>query len=107
MAALTDGHHHDLARAEPERPLAGIVLCEDGKHALHTAQHSTMHNDWPLVCVGLTRVDEVKADWQLEIQLNSGALETTLERIIYCVRLCSGGRGGSRECVWVCVWGVV
>ncbi len=37
-----------LAWREPEGPLAGVVLAEDGKHALHRAQDGPVNDDRPL-----------------------------------------------------------
>mmetsp|Transcript_63968 Transcript_63968/g.164659 ORF Transcript_63968/g.164659 Transcript_63968/m.164659 type:complete len:336 (+) Transcript_63968:80-1087(+) len=42
---LTHGHDHDLARRQPQRPLAAVVLDEDGAHTLDGAQDGAVdHN---------------------------------------------------------------
>lgn len=48
IAGIADGYHHHLSRAEPQRPFTSIVLCQDGKHALHTTQYRSMYNDGAL-----------------------------------------------------------
>ena len=40
----SDGNDDALARAEPERPLAGERFRQNGDHALHRAQHRPMDN---------------------------------------------------------------
>ena len=42
----------DLARRQPQRPLAGKVLGQDGEHALHATQNSPVHDDRPLKRLG-------------------------------------------------------
>ena len=44
-----------LARGHPEGPLAGIVLAEDGKHALHGAQDGPVDDHRPLRLAGVLR----------------------------------------------------
>mmetsp|Transcript_6588 Transcript_6588/g.15853 ORF Transcript_6588/g.15853 Transcript_6588/m.15853 type:complete len:566 (+) Transcript_6588:515-2212(+) len=82
IARLRDWYNHHLARAEPERPLASKVLCEDGEHSLHRAEDCSVHNYRPLVLSCLLRhVGEVKADRQLEVELHRGALEAAPQRV--------------------------
>mmetsp|Transcript_26265 Transcript_26265/g.66878 ORF Transcript_26265/g.66878 Transcript_26265/m.66878 type:complete len:389 (+) Transcript_26265:617-1783(+) len=83
VRGLADGHHHDLARVEPEGPLARVVLGEDRKHALHAAQHRAVHNHRALRLGLLGDVLEVEADGQLEVKLHGGALELALERVVH------------------------
>ncbi len=52
------GRH--LARRQPQGPLAGVVLGEDGEHALHRAQDGAMQNDRLLQRLVLRAVLEVK-----------------------------------------------
>lgn len=39
-----NGHHHDLARAQPKRPLASKVLTQNGKHALNRTENGAVDN---------------------------------------------------------------
>mmetsp|Transcript_75896 Transcript_75896/g.164253 ORF Transcript_75896/g.164253 Transcript_75896/m.164253 type:complete len:846 (+) Transcript_75896:181-2718(+) len=48
---LADGHDHDLAGRQPQRPLAGVVLDEDGGHALDGAQDGAVDHDGALEAV--------------------------------------------------------
>jgi hypothetical protein len=43
--AHADGTDNDLARREPERPLAGKVLAQDGREALDAAGHGAVDHD--------------------------------------------------------------
>ena len=73
-----DGDEHHLAGAEPQRPLAAVVLAEDGEHSLDTAEHGAMDNDRPgellALLLGVGGVLQIEADGELEIELDGGAL---------------------------------
>lgn len=96
-----DGNNKDLARAEPEWPLATEVLDQDTQESLETADDGTMDDDGAstagagLVALRLSllglilsslllvgHVLHLEVDRSLVIELNSGTLEFTLE----CIR---------------------
>lgn len=72
-----------LSRAEPEGPFGGIVLCQDGKHALHRSQDGSVDHDRPLM-PRLCLILQVESVGQLEVQLDSGALELAHESVVHC-----------------------
>ena len=73
-----DGDEHHLAGAEPERPLAAVVLAEDGEHPLDAAEHGAMDHDGPgellALLLGVGGVLQIEADGELEVELDGGAL---------------------------------
>lgn len=46
-------HHTHLTRAEPQRPLAGVGLAQDGDHALHRSEDGPVYDHRPLLLAGL------------------------------------------------------
>ncbi len=64
------GRH--LAGVEPQRPLGGKVLGQDGEHALHGAEDGAVHDDRPLPGPVLGHVLQPEADGQLEVELEGG-----------------------------------
>lgn len=72
----------DLSRAEPEGPLGSIVLCQDGKHALHRPQDCSVDHDRPVVA-GLCLVLQVEPDGQLEVQLDCCTLKLAHEGVVH------------------------
>mmetsp|Transcript_87591 Transcript_87591/g.194821 ORF Transcript_87591/g.194821 Transcript_87591/m.194821 type:complete len:432 (-) Transcript_87591:1520-2815(-) len=45
---LTNRHHHDLSRREPEGPLPSVMLDQDRRHPLNGTKDGTVDDDWPL-----------------------------------------------------------
>lgn len=73
----------DLSRAEPEGPFGCVVLCEDGKHALHRPQNGSVDHDRPLVAC-LSLVLQVETNGQLKVQLHCSTLELAHEGVVDC-----------------------
>mmetsp|Transcript_61073 Transcript_61073/g.113305 ORF Transcript_61073/g.113305 Transcript_61073/m.113305 type:complete len:250 (+) Transcript_61073:404-1153(+) len=48
IVLVGNGHNHDLPWVEPERPLASIVLGQNGKHSLNAPQDGSVDHDRPL-----------------------------------------------------------
>mmetsp|Transcript_25051 Transcript_25051/g.67603 ORF Transcript_25051/g.67603 Transcript_25051/m.67603 type:complete len:253 (-) Transcript_25051:71-829(-) len=86
-------HNHYLARREPERPLARVVLDQNGRHTLDGSKHGAVNDHRPLEVVaalsvgsrggrrGRGLIPKVEADRQLEIELHGGALVHTLHGV--------------------------
>jgi hypothetical protein len=56
--AHADGNDNDLARREPERPLAGKVLAQNGREALDAAGHGAVDHDGAGAAGGQGLLDE-------------------------------------------------
>lgn len=86
VGADHDWDDHDLTGREPERPLSGVMLSQDGNETLERTVDGTMDHDWSGVVVdgilsillldgGLTGVVlELELLWKLEVELDGGAL---------------------------------
>ena len=70
-----------LSGAEPKGPLGGIVLRQNGKHALHRPQDGSVNHDRPVMAC-LSLVLEVETNGQLEIELDGGTLELAHEGVV-------------------------
>mmetsp|Transcript_3426 Transcript_3426/g.9896 ORF Transcript_3426/g.9896 Transcript_3426/m.9896 type:complete len:236 (-) Transcript_3426:1857-2564(-) len=62
VAALADGHDHHLAWRQPQGPLAGVVLGEDGEHALHGAQDGSVQDHRLLQRLVLRPILQIELD---------------------------------------------
>lgn len=89
--AHADGDDDDLARRQPERPLAGKVLGENGREALDAAGHGAVDHDRS-GAAGRKRL------------LDQEGLPLVLAILLVVVdslwRRCGSGRGSRHHAVW-------
>lgn len=102
LGVVVGGRHdrddQDLSRAEPERPLAGKVLCENTKHSFEAAQHGSVNHDGACVSgrelllgvaaiadSGLAlvgNISKLESSGQVEVELHGTALVFSLQGIV-------------------------
>ena len=70
----SDGDNLTLTRADPERPFAGVVLSQNGDHALDRAENGSVDNDGLLLLASLVDERQIEAYRQLKVELDRGAL---------------------------------
>ena len=75
------GDDNGLARAQPEGPLALEVLQQDGEGTLHGTQNGAVDHHRTLHGSLGTLVAQVKADGELEVQLDGGGLVYTTKAV--------------------------
>lgn len=68
--------HLHLAWVDPKRPLARETLGEDGNHTLHRPQDRAVDHHGPLRGALARHILQLKALWQLEVELDGRTLKT-------------------------------
>lgn len=87
LAVSVDRDDPCLHRGQPGREGAGRVLCEDAHEALDGAEYGPVDHDGPLLGVLPIHVLHLKALWEVEVQLDGGALPLAPDGVLQCTAI--------------------